>query len=59
MLTMQWYSDHYVPKLKKIIGDNMHLFEGLDEIVIASYNPMQFEMNILPVIQELFEGHEQ
>jgi hypothetical protein len=39
-MSEDWYIDHYVPKLVKVIKDNISKFEHLDEIIVASYNPL-------------------
>ena len=55
-LTESYYIDHYLPKLKQVIHDNINRFQHLENVVIASYNPLPFEMNITPVIQSLISS---
>jgi len=58
MLTDKFYVENYVPKLEKIIKDNHNILSHVErdsdkKIEISSYNPIEGEMNITPVIAQL------
>ena len=59
-LTDQFHVEHYLPKLEKILEDNHEFLDSLKDeknsvIEISSYNPISYEMKVLPVIEELLK----
>lgn len=60
-LTDAFLVQSYLPKIQKILEDNSDLLKVLDKkspkgrIIISSYSPISFELNINPVMQELMK----
>lgn len=62
-LTDSYYITHFMPKIEKVLQDNMEFLnslkncqisgDSLRNIEISSYNPIKYEMNITPVIAEM------
>ena len=55
-LTDDWYAEHYAPKIQKVIEEHSYKFGHLSEVVMASYNPMKYELNITPVIRAILQS---
>lgn len=54
-LTDQWYLDHYYDKLTHIFENEPTMKQivkqsGGNPIQMASYNPMELELNISPIV---------
>jgi len=60
-LTDAFLVQSYLPKIQKILEDNSDLLKVLDKkspkgrIIISSYSPISYELNINPVMQELMK----
>ena len=60
-LTDAFLVQSYLPKIQKILEDNSDLLKVLDKkspkgrIIISSYSPISFELNINPVMEELMK----
>lgn len=58
-LTDEFLVQSYLPKIQKILDDNSDLLKVLDErspkgrIIVSSYSPISYELNITPIMEEL------
>lgn len=61
MLTDRWYRTTIAPKFQHIFDENESFLKSIENkdgvVQFSSYNPISYEMNIIPVVAELLKNN--